>query len=79
MRPKRYRNLSGDSGVTRYAVGADYVAVEFGGPAVYIYDSTEPGREHVDRMRELALAGRGLGAYISIHVKKRYARRLNGW
>lgn len=79
MKPEPYLNLQGDSGVTRYAIGADYVAVQFRDPAVYIYDENRPGRMHVENMKTLALAGRGLGTYISRHVRKSYARKLDSW
>jgi hypothetical protein len=79
MRPTRYRNLSGDSGVTRYAIGADHIEVQFDGPVVYTYDATRPGVPHVERMKLLAVAGRGLSTYISTHVKNEYSRKRTGW
>jgi hypothetical protein len=79
MRPRRYQNLSGDSGVTRYAIGTDRIDVQFDGPFVYTYDSARPGAPHVERMKLLAVAGRGLSTYISIHVKNEYSRKRTGW
>ena len=79
MTPVRYGNLSGDSGVTHYAIGADFVAVQFGTPTVYVYDYDQPGRITVEQMKSFALAGRGLGTYISQHVRKAYARTLDSW
>ncbi len=79
MNRVRYGNLSGDSGVTHYAIGADFVAVQFGTPTVYVYDYGQPGRITVEQMKAFALAGRGLGTYISRHVRKAYARALDSW
>jgi hypothetical protein len=79
MMPERYRNLSGDSGVTYYAIGPDFIAVQFQDPNVYIYDDSRPGPAHVDRMKALAAAGRGLGSYISQHVRKAFARKQGSW
>jgi hypothetical protein len=53
MRPERYRNLNGDSGVTQCHVGPDFIAVQFQEPTVYIYDGARPGRHHVARMKAL--------------------------
>lgn len=79
MTPRRYRNLSGDSGVTRYLIGPDYIAVQFDGPAIYTYDSSRPGPSHVERMKTLAEAGQGLGTYINRFVRKAYASRRSEW
>jgi hypothetical protein len=79
MNPERYRNLNGDSGVTWYAVAADLIAVQFKASTVYIYDYSRPGRMHVEKMKTLAIAGRGLGTYISQHVRKAYARKQRSW
>jgi len=79
MKPERYRNLGGDSGVTYYAIGPDFIAVQFHDPNVYIYDDTRPGLAHVEKMKALAASGRGLGTYISQHVRKAFARKQGSW
>lgn len=79
MKPERYRNLNGDSGVTYYAIGPDFIAVQFQDPTVYVYDDSRPGRVHVEKMRVLAVGGRGLGSYISQHVRKTFARKRPSW
>lgn len=79
MSPERYRNLGGESGITSYAIGLDFIAVQWKPPAVYIYDHVRPGRAHVEHMKALAEGGRGLGTYISQHVGKAYSRRQAEW
>lgn len=74
-----YGNLSGDSGVTFYALGPDFIAVQFRDSTVYVYDSTRPGGDHVEQMKARAVAGRGLGTYISQHVREAYARKQYSW
>ena len=64
-----YRNRGGDCGVAAYALLDDALIVRFDDGATYLYGPVRPGRHHVGRMKSLALAGRGLGAYI-----RRYAR-----
>ncbi len=34
---ERYRNSTGDSGVSAYEIGADYIKVKFFGNITYIY------------------------------------------
>jgi len=75
---KRYRNLEGHSGVLAYDIRADAIAVKFAGGDVYDYTYARPGREHVEAMKRLALAGRGLSTYISQHVREQYAARREG-
>lgn len=70
---KRYKNLSGDSGVVAYALGSDYIEVRFRDGPIYTYTYEKPGREDVERMKALAKAGRGLSTYVSAVVKDRYA------
>lgn len=72
---ERYRNLEGESGVTSYEAGADYIKVQFRNGATYVYDHVTPGAEHVERMKDLARAGRGLSTYISRHVRAAFARK----
>lgn len=68
-----YLNLSGNSGVTHYEIGDDYIRVKFrGDKPPYRYSHTSAGKQHVDRMKTLAAAARGLGTYISQHVHDRY-------
>jgi len=71
---QRYLNLSGDSGVIAYEIGADYIRVQFRTGLPYRYSHARAGRHHVERMKELAEAGRGLSTYISQHVSDKYDR-----
>lgn len=73
---ERYRNLGGDSGVTAYEIGTNYIKVQFSDGAVYLYNYQSAGNTHIERMKELAVAGRGLNSYINQFVRKGYASRL---
>ena len=72
---ERYRNLNGDSGVTHFEIGSNFIRVQFHDPAIYVYDYHRPGQHHVEHMKMLAVAGRGLSTYISQHVRNNYARK----
>jgi hypothetical protein len=72
-----YADNDGDSGVTHFECGDDSITVTFRGGARYLYNYAVTGRDHVEQMKVRALAGDGLNAYISRHVRKRYAAKLN--
>jgi hypothetical protein len=70
-----YKNLSGDSGVVTYDIGATFIKIQFrSGPQIYIYDYAIPGAHHVEQMKKLAIKGKGLAAYVSHNIKDNYAR-----
>jgi hypothetical protein len=76
LRMQAYENLAGNSGVEAYEILREGIRVRFNGGATYLYDYRIPGRVHVDEMKRLALAGRGLSTYIA-RFGGAYARRLD--
>ncbi len=72
----RYKNLSGDSGVTAYETGSDFINVRFSNGAVYVYNHAITGPHHVEQMKQLAELGQGLSAFISSTVHDAYARKI---
>lgn len=75
IRMRRYANLSGDSGVTGYEIGPDFIRVEFQDAGVYRYTYASTGAREVEDMKRLAAAGRGLATYVNMRVRDRYDRR----
>ncbi|NDK39484.1 hypothetical protein DT603_11585 [Pseudoxanthomonas gei] len=72
---ERYGNLAGDSGVVAYAITARSILVKFAGSdRLYEYSHASAGKAHVETMKRLAQAGRGLSTYISRHVADDYVR-----
>lgn len=69
-----YANHHGDSPITRFELRLDAVVVEFNHDRSYVYSHRRAGALHVARMKLLAVAGRGLGTYISRHVHDLYDR-----
>ncbi len=75
---EKYLNKNGDSGVTHYEIGEDFIEVRFKGKStVYIYTHALNGKSHIDHMKKLALKGLGLSSYIAEHpsVKDHYKKR----
>lgn len=72
-----YRNLSGDSNIVSYEANEASIHVIFQSGACrnYLYNSVRPGKAVVERMKVLAVKGRGLNSYISSVVKDSYARK----
>jgi hypothetical protein len=61
-----YKNLGGNSSVTAYEIGADHIKVQFkNNPKVYTYSTHRISRMKIEQMKVLAMAGRGLGAFIN--------------
>ena len=73
---EKYKNLSGDSGVSAYEIGEDSLIVEFTNGSVYVYDYGSAGRSNIEEMKILARTGRGLSTFISQQVKNKYAKKL---
>jgi aminopeptidase-like protein len=71
-----YRNLAGNSGVEAFDILRDGIMVRFVSGGTYLYDYRVPGRKHVEEMKRLARAGRGLSTYIS-KLGADYAERFD--
>lgn len=73
---KQYANLSGNSGVLAYETGPDWIDVKFRNGDTYLYTHDKPGALHVETMKRLAAAGKGLSGYISQNLQgKGYASK----
>ena len=74
---KRYRNLGGNSGVRAYELDDESIVIEFTDSGIYRYTYESAGESHIETMKTLAVAGRGLATYINKHVRDRYESRLD--
>jgi len=67
---ENYSDTGGNSGISAYEIGADYVSVQFSNTGkVYTYSYAKAGKYHVDQMKILARSGSGLNSYIMRNVK----------
>ncbi len=71
-----YGNASGESGVVAYAIGPDWIDVEFQDGWIYRYTHASTGASHVEAMKQFARAGRGLCTYISRNVGASYESKF---
>jgi hypothetical protein len=62
-----YQNLSGNSGIVEFKNQPDFIIVRFDGGDLYVYMSEKVSRRHVEEMKRLAVAGKGLSTYITQH------------
>jgi hypothetical protein len=74
---KRYKNLSGDAGVTAYDTKANSIDVQFNGQATYTYDKSGVGARNLSTMQQRAKAGKGLSTLIATNpiVREGFTRR----
>lgn len=69
-----YKNLGGNSGVRAFAIGGDYIDVQFDGGKVYRYSYRSAGIEKVEEMKKRAIEGCGLNSYIMHNARMDYER-----
>lgn len=73
---ERYKNLSGNSNVVGFEIGAEDITVQFGDGSIYLYTKRSAGAVSIKEMQRLARAGQGLNSYIGRVVKKGYSRKI---
>jgi len=72
---QRYKDIDGDSGIKGFEINETSITIWFDGTSrSYTYSYGKAGQHHVERMKQLAIAGEGLNAYINHHVKYKYDR-----
>lgn len=72
-----YKDVNGDSGVSAYEYGDDWMRVQFKRAGTYEYTSSGIGATHLSAMKQLADSGNGLNAYINTNsdVKTGYSSK----
>lgn len=72
----QYKNLSGDSAVTEYDTGTDFIKVRFSNSnTIYVFTIASAGASHIAEMNRLADIGQGLATYIAQHTRNLYERK----
>lgn len=72
-----YSNKNGDSGVSGYQIGSDFIWVQFSSGSIYEYTYLSAGSSNIEKMKDLAQAGSGLNGFINSYVKNKYSRKIN--
>ena len=73
---EKYRDIDGNSGISAYEVGDDFIIVRFKKGGMYLYNYFTTGSCHVNNMIRLARLGNGLNGYINLNTKHFYARKI---
>ena len=60
-----YRNLSGNSGVQAFEIGADFIRVQFKHGKTYLYSYQSAGGANIEELKRLARLGQGLNTFIN--------------
>lgn len=71
---KVYRDINGDSGISAYNCGDDWIKVQFKGGNTYEYQASKIGQARITAMKALADAGDELNSYIMRNTVVK-----NGW
>jgi len=71
-----YKNVGGKSKVARYHIAKDSMTIRFTDHSEYIYTNQSAGPETIKKMKEMALAGKGLGTFIESNLKERFSRKV---
>lgn len=73
---ERYKNLGGDSSVFGYEIDTNLITVYFTDQSAYVYTYQSAGPVIIEKMKSLAIAGRGLNSYIMTYAKTKYASKF---
>lgn len=73
---EKYGNKNGDSGISGFEIGSNYILIEFSTGSVYEYTYTSAGENNIEAMKRLAISGSGLNGFINTYVKFRYSRKI---
>ena len=71
----RYKDINGDSGVSEYESGPDFIRVRFKKSGTYLWTTASAGSTHIRNMQQLAQRGDGLNAYIQRYVRNSCVRQ----
>ncbi|MFI5161218.1 MAG: hypothetical protein ACHQHN_08065 [Sphingobacteriales bacterium] len=72
-----YADNNGDSGISGYEIGGNYIRVQFKPEVIYEYTYASAGPGNIEMMKSLARSGDGLNSFINTNVKKAYSRRIS--
>ena len=68
----RYANLRGNSPVLAYEIQPTKIIVQFKTGRPYSYSYNSAGRYNVEMMKQLAIQGSGLSAFITRNARYNY-------
>ncbi|MBE9488044.1 MAG: hypothetical protein IMY73_02570 [Bacteroidetes bacterium] len=72
---EKYMNIKGNSNVCEYEIFSNKIEILFYGTCKkYTYSYSSAGKDNVDHMKELAIAGFGLNSFINLFVKNEYEK-----
>ena len=69
---QKYKNIGGNSNITSYEIGDNYIKVQFSGNAIYLYTINSAGIYNINQMKQLAKQGQGLNSFINKYVRNKY-------
>lgn len=72
---EKYLNRSVNSPISHYQINTDNITVWFkGNPKAYTYPEYKTGSSRLAQLKDKAISGSGLSAYITKNVKDKFIR-----
>lgn len=68
-----YKNSGNLSWISAFEIGDDYIKIQFIDGVIHLYTNGNAGIKHIQKMKELAIAGKGLNNYIDKYVREMQA------
>ena len=72
-----YKNSGNLSWISAFEIGEDYIKVQFIDGVVHLYTNGSVGTEHLQKMKELAMQGKGLNNYIDKQARNSYVKKYD--
>lgn len=73
---EKYGNKNGDSGISGFEIGSNFILIEFSTGSIYEYTYQSAGTNNIEMMKNLAISGSGLNGFINTYVKFKYSRKI---
>lgn len=71
-----YKNISGNAGILAYKIFDKAIELIFKDGDTYLYTQKSAGLKHLNQLKKLARAGKGLSTYINKYVKDKYEKKV---
>ena len=72
-----YKNSGNLSWISAFETGDDYIKIQFVDGVIHLYTISSVGSEHLQKMKELAILGKGLHSYIDKQVRNLYVKKYD--
>ncbi|MGK4566283.1 hypothetical protein [Flavobacterium sp. 3HN19-14] len=69
-----YKNQNGNSGIIGYEIADNAIRIRFLDGEEYLYTYKTAGKETIEKMKQLAISGKGLATYLNRFASEKYEK-----